>query len=802
MRFFTRIFKVGFLSIPVILLFALTASAQVSTVISQMNTGEAKEGEDLAVSVKLIQEVNTSQVSLFYRVFGETDFRQTELSLHGNIADGIINGSDIALPYLEVYFIVRTSSGEESFPLGAPAKSAPLQIKVGAKSTKDDEVIILAPEKNSVVAPTEFLVSISLIRASSAVDKAATKIYIDETEITKYALFAEDLIVFSAENSGLKFTGGNHLLRVDLFDTEKKPYHSVQSFFAIRAEAEAQDAQKFSYEGIVTAESRHEDISHQKDWYNNLGAELHGAYKDWNFEAKFYVTSEEKSYLQPNDRFSLGVRSDYIQLNVGDHNPNFPSLVLSGKRVRGVSGAITLGVFNIQTSLGEITRKVDAGEILRTYDSSAVLPKDSIIIDVDPAKYGAPKAAVTELGTYSRNVFAIRPYFGKGENFQFGLTYLHSKDDVSSIKFGSSPKENIVLGSDMYFAILDQRITFNAQAALSLVNTDISKGNISDEELYDYIDSSSAKDINKWKSTLSKFITVNQFLKPINPQKLSTLATEASLALNFAPNYFKGGYVYRGNDYQSFGNQYVRTNVAGFNLLDRVRLYDNRVFVAGTYESLRDNLQKTTTATTTFNSATASVSFMPRFDFPNCIVSYGRNDNSNDLIDTSISKIKNHTNRYSTQFSYDFTYKIKNSVSLSFQNSAKDDESRYDNDATNNSLSLSTSSFWNDVLSTNLNFVFNASTIKSGAVDQKLNYFTVMVGARHLFLNQKLTVALSVNPSFGDFKRISTELNSSYAVLENLLFNLQARFIMNKKIPGLIDEYNDSIIGVSAKLTI
>ena len=83
-----------------------------------------------------------------------------------------------------------------------------------------------------------------------------------------------------------------------------------------------------------------------------------------------------------------------------------------------------------------------------------------------------------------------------------------------------------------------------------------------------------------------------------------------------------------------------------------------------------------------------------------------------------------------------------------------------------------------------------------------MNYFTVMVGARHLFLNQKLTVALSVNPSFGDFKRISTELNSSYAVLENLLFNLQARFIMNKKIPGLIDEYNDSIIGVSAKLTI
>lgn len=802
MRFFMNALKTGFFSIPVILLYAITSYAQVSTVISQINTGEAREGEDLAVSVKIIQESNTSQVSLFYRAFGETDFRQTELAIHGNMADGIIKGSDVALPYLEAYFIVKTGTGEEAYPLGSPGKSAPLQIKVKAKSSKDDEVLFLAPESNAVISPSEFLVSISLIRASASVDKASTRIFIDETEVTQYALFAEDLIIFSAENHGISIAPGPHTLRVDLYDTNKKPYHSVQSVFSIGTEVSSEEVHKFSYEGNITAESRRESLSHQTDWYNNIGAEFRGSYRDWSFESKLYVTSEEKNYLQPNDRFSLGVRSDYLQLNVGDHNPNFPSLVLSGKRVRGVSGAITLGYVNIQASLGEITRKIDAGEIIKMYSSTDKLPKDTIVIDVDPAKYGAPKAAVTELGTYSRNVFAVRPYFGKGENFQFGLTYLHSKDDMSSIRFGSAPKENIVLGTDLFFGLLEQRITFNAQAAVSLVNTDITKGTITDEEMYDYLDSSSARDINKWKSSLSKFITVNQFLKPINPQKLSTLATEASIVLNFAPNYFKGGYVYRGNDYQSFGNQYIRTNVAGYNLLDRVRLYDNRVFVAGTYESLRDNLQKTTTATTTFNTATASVSYIPRNDFPSCIISYGRNDNSNDLIDTSFSKIKNHTNRYSTQFSYDFMYKIKNTVALSFQNSSKDDESRNNNDATNNSLSLSSSSYWSDVLTTSLNFIYNASTIKNGTTDQKLDYFTIMAGARHLFLNQKLTVGLSINPSFGDFKRLTTEVNGSYAVLDNLLLNLQARFIMNKKIPGLIDEYTDSIIGLSAKLTI
>jgi hypothetical protein len=803
MRVFTNVFKIGFLSITTILFLTITSYAQVSNVITQMNVGEAKEGEDLAISVKLLQELNTSQVSLFYRVFGETDYRQTEFAIHGNQADGIIQGSNIALPYLEVYFIVKTVSGEESYPLGAPSKSTPLQIKVGAKSLKDNEVIFLAPEKNSVISQSDFLVSISLIRANNSVDKAATRIYVDETEITKYALFAEDLIVFSAENSGLSFPSGNHSIRVDLFDTEKKPYHSVQSVFTISAEASSkQEDPKFSYEGNVTAESRHESISHQKEWYNNIGAELRGTYQDWNFESKIYVTSEEKGYQQPNDRFSLGVKSDYLQLNVGDHNPNFPSLVLSGKRVRGVSASVTLGVFNIQTSLGEITRKIDRGQIIRTYSATDSLPKDEIIISVDSAKYGAPKAAITELGTYSRNVFAIRPYFGKGENFQFGLTYLHSKDDASSIQFGSSPKENVVVGTDIFFGILDRRITFDAQAAISLLNTDISKGTLSDDEMYNYLDSASAKDINDWKSILSKFITINQFIKPINPGKLSTLAAEASLALNFAPNYFKTGYTYRGNDYVSFGNEYVRTNVAGFNVLDRIRLFDNRLFVSGTFESLRDNLQKTTVATTTFNTATASVSYMPRFDFPNCIVSYGRNDNNNDLGDTSISKIKNHTNRYSAQLSYDFIYKFKNTVSLGFQNSSKDDESLNNNDATNNSISLNSSSYWSDMLITNINFVFNASTIQSKTTEQKLNYLTLMIGARHLFLEQKLSVGLSINPSFGDFKRITTELNSSYAVLKNLSLTFQARLIMNKKIPGVIDEYNDSIIDLTARVTI
>ena len=117
------------------------------------------------------------------------------------------------------------------------------------------------------------------------------------------------------------------------------------------------------------------------------------------------------------------------------------SLVLFGKRVRGISGALTFGFFNIQTTIGEITRAVDVGQIIKTYQRNDTIPNNAI--EIDSAKFGAPRAVVSELGTYSRQIFAVRPYFGKGENFQFGLSYMHAKDDVNSITFGVRPQENV-----------------------------------------------------------------------------------------------------------------------------------------------------------------------------------------------------------------------------------------------------------------------------------------------------------------------------------------------------------------------
>lgn len=135
-----------------------------------------------------------------------------------------------------------------------------------------------------------------------------------------------------------------------------------------------------------------------------------------------------------------------------------------------------------------------------------------------------------------------------GRNFQWGLTCLHGKDEASSIEFGAKPKENVLAGTDLKFALYNQRIIFNRQAAVSLFNTDISPGEFSDaqiDSMYSNDNSALGDDAGDFKNLrdqVGRFITSNQFIGPLNPEELSSLAAEASVQFNYFDNNLRASY--------------------------------------------------------------------------------------------------------------------------------------------------------------------------------------------------------------------------------------------------------------------
>ena len=777
---------------------------QVSNIISSVRIGDAKEKMPLSISAELFTAENISIVSLVYRSFGQTEFKKTEMLIAGNTASVTIPADEVQPPYLEYYLSITLRNGTtQTYPLDIDKGVAPLQIPVSAYSQKDKEIFILSPSAGEILSVDELLISISFIKAPDNIDVNKTKIYLNGQDITSSALITGDLIILNGENLSGTVVLGAKLLKIDVYDKSGNLYHSIsRSFQTVSAEVAMAVSSRWKYFGNLRGESRNENFNSASTWYNNLSADINGSYDQWRINGYAYLTSEEKSSLQPYNRYSATIQGgDWFELKVGDAYPRFPNLIMDGKRVRGITGAINLGAFNLQASYGETVREVE-GTVLQTYTANNV-PLGTDIIKVNQSIYGAPYARV-DLGTYNRKILAIRPSFGSGESFQFGLSYLHSKDDPGSIALGARPQENITIGSDLMFAFDNQNILFTSQAAVSILNKDISTGNLTDAQIdsifganstYD-VKPSTVKDI---RDIIGKFITVNQYLGPWNPQELSSLAAEAALSLNYFDNNLRASYIYRGNEYQSFGQSFLRTDVKGINLVDRFRMLDNKLFVSFGYESLNDNLQKTKPATTTFQTTSISVSYFPRMDFPNITLGYNRYDNNNDLVLADSAKnrlalnaVDDITNRFLLQFSYDFNYLVKNSASLSFTTSNRTDNSISHLDSKFNSGSLTFNSFWNQQLTSIFGVVYSSSSIAG----IPFNYFTLTVGGRYRMLENKLLLSATLSPSFGDFQRQAVEFTADYNILLNLNLMFQMRLY---RIPGAS---TNSIIGLVTRLTI
>lgn len=796
--------KLSFLCFFFILCFSSSTLAQISPYISEVRTGAALEGEDLRIEIELLKTDDVQDIILFYKSYGEIEFSEAEMDLRGTSASYVIGGSSIRPPFLEYYFGVRLRTDEISYyPLQVNVSDAPFQLKVANKSNKDQEVVILTPEKNTTLPKSEFFVSVSLLRASDEMDRAKTKIYVNNIDVTEFALFADDLIMFSPENAKMDLDFGTIQVKVETFDLSGKPYHSVSTDFVLISETEATEIKSsYTYRGDVTAESRSEDIRDKQTWYNNLRVNYDSRYQSWELNGNVYVTSEERSNLQPNNRYYAELRGgDWLRLAAGDATPRFPTLVLNGKRVRGFNGSLELGFFNLQATFGEVNRGISGRIDTLYYTDNAPIRSD--VISLDSAKYadyynqGLTRASVT-FGSNKRNLLAIRPSFGSGQNFQWGFTYLHSIDKFEETEFGGTPKENVVAGTDMTIAFDDQRFLLYTQAAVSIQNTDISEGELSDERIDSLFGpgknfSQDPKTVKDLKKIIGSIITFNQYIEPLNVEEMPTLAAEATLSLNYFNNYFRGQYLYRGNDFQSFGNTFVRTDVAGINITDRLRLVDNTVFLAVGYENLSDNLQKTKFATTTFQTISTSVSYFPRFDFPSFLVSYSKNENTNDATD-SIIYVNDATNRISAQISYDFKGAYKTQAAVGFSLSERDDQSISNFDVTNNSINLSSNTNWSQDFVSSAIVSINNSKIQT----QELNYVTLTLGGRWYTLDNKLIVNGSVNPSFGDFKRTALELYGSYYLTKYLLLQAQLRYIINSP-ENSITIPNDFISGLQVR---
>jgi hypothetical protein len=802
---------------------------QVSPYVIEVKIPPASEQTSLSISVKLTQNTKIQRVLLHYRGFGETEYKEIDMLLSGRTAVATIPAKSMTPPYAEYYIEMRLANNiQATFPSENPEVN-PIKIPVKGVDPKDVEVRFLSPEQGETLTAEDLVVAVSLMFTSDAVDKRRTHVFLDETDVTNEVLLSDDVILYSPKNFNKPLTLGTHSIKIELRDTLGKAYFTKRSDFNLStANAIEEEKSLLQYEGNGQLELRNEKIDTANTTYARADLHVNGTYKYLMFGGDIHVTNEEKSDRQPQDRFLGTLQVDeYAKVQVGDAYPMLPSLVVSGKRVRGITGSLTLGFFNVDVSYGQTDRAIE-GTIIRdtTYtDTSSASARPYGALPLGGLEY-----RLFNSGTFARNIFAIRPSFGSGEHFQFGITYMKSKDDNTSISYGTYPQENIVAGADLLLAFDNQKVRWSSQAAMSMSNNDISGGSLTDDDFRQFGigKSDSAQTVNNYINTAKigrSFITVNKELWPINPANpsLPSLAYESDLSLNYFNNYVRALVFRRGIAYRSFGNDFVQTDIEGINVSDRIRFLDNKMMASVSYETKRNNTQNdVNTPTTTYNTLNTYITVFPGVNLPSFTVGYGLNTRKNPIelrLDTVVTAVADTTfpstksdslnyaneltNRFFLSANYNFDLYARQTATLSLSIANKKDNTFYMRDQNNVSLSAALTTFYKIPLQTTIAFILSHNETFAALLDtvtnryfnttqsQAFNYQTISLSGRYRMLNERLSVTAMFAPSFGDFKRLLVQAGVDYQLMNNQFLVGQIDFIQN---PGLGNDVIASIL--------
>lgn len=682
----------------------------------------ATEGKPLTFEVTVEEAPQgVEKVTLFYRKPGQYvyDYLETfvgEQNRYIITLDGIYltrNG-------LEYYLLVELKDGSEiSFPEVAPA-TIPLEIlvspaeEVGALETPT--VMIISPLEGETVTSEDLVIAVSLFDVADEIDISATKLLLDGRNVTPKAKVSLSLVSFVPD----KITPGRHTAELQLRNKVGESLPSLKwSFRVKRGRREAEKV--FVLKGSAFGDTRYEKIHGKGKSYIKGSLKMQGNYGWQNYRAKLFLTNQEKPDLQPRNRYAFGIMYPWVKLNLMDFNPKFSELILRGKRVRGVQSIVELGWFQLNAVYGETERNIEGKTELDTATTAA--GEDSIF------------TKITKSGTFKRNLLGIRTAFGRGKKFRWGLSFLKAKDDVESIDFGTSPKDNLVLGSDLFIGLDNRRVIFESEVAFSLLNNNIAPGSFTKADLED-----AGMDIPVDPSDYENIFVINTNIVPLNPMGL------ASLAYKMGFRFMQGGhnvalqYKHIGNAYNSLGNPYLLTDTEGYSLSDRMRLLNNRIYLTLSYDNYVDNLsEEEGKDITRRTSYLIQMAYYPQEPYlPNMNLSW-RNFEMNNGVDSLLTdslgndigdnRKKDITNNYSFTVSKPFDFMdIGHMASLSYMATGRRDAFERDPTITtkissNNASRMYILSLRSDFripLKTDLSYAINRTEARGG--ETWLNY--------------------------------------------------------------------------------
>ncbi len=793
---------------------------------------------DLSFKVPGIDAKDVGEAYLFYRVDGELAYRQKKAALVSSDFTVQLSVDDKQATGLEYYFEIHLNNGEKiTYPKNT-ASQDPVQVEVVEPRETDRErrikqtgvdYTILSPEAGSTVSRNDVVVALTLFYDPSEIDTANTsfQLLLDGEDVTEQANASDYFYTYSTDD----LAAGEHTASFNLQRPDTTLEVTSWQFTVLdpnRRTSSSDDSQTESWmpTGELEILAQNQQVGGTANDALSGNVRLSGRKGDISYSAYGLLTSQEDPRLQPQNRFGANLYiGNWLELEAGHVYPTLSSLTIAGQRMQGLNVGLHVldNALNLQFVYGKLRRGID-----NLYQPIIAEPETFNGIPVDTTY----QLSVESSGTFERDVVGGRLGLGRGDRFEIGLNFLKVEDDTGSINYiddfntlmnrspelaneldpesqvelannpnklsvdgNPRPKGNFVAATDLDMRFDDDRIRLQADGAVSLLNEDISTGTLNQDTADDLgitLDESTENMLER----LSWLIIINENMNSL-PIRFDTdegnnsgeaffpagiVAGQSELGLNYYNNNVRMRYRWVGPHYHSLANTTIRKDIAGFNISDRVQLFQNQIYLTVGYEGLQDNVINHKSATTNTNTYRGNVSWYPLDEsLPSVSIGFmNRNrDNEVGLFNPFVSEdlenaavhnfamqqgdtlgVPNARLTNSYQFTSSVTQEfsalgIEHDANLNFSYITTQDEQFRYGGSQSNSLSMEVVSRFEEYpLQTSVGFNINNTEMGGGLTD--ISITGISLGGSMFFLDDKLNVNTSL--AFTKNRSESTEL--------------------------------------------
>ncbi len=553
-------------------------------------------GEDLQLMLEVQQGLDDiSELTLSYRIKGETRWNKEKAAQ--KTPGAVYYWAMIPAKYLgdnelEYYFTAELKQGAtQNFPAQDGITPNYKLVPKGMTGELSNGFVLLS-EGEAANTDEGYLLAVSFFELEDELDPKSIEVWVGGRNVTADAQISPPTIMYrddkpqvGIKKAVIKAKLGSKDIHSPIWATEILP-------------GVGKAARPFTYRGTVNFASNYYSSSLDEDLYSlprsdaAAWTDLYGTYGILNMQANLYVSSLEKSNKQPVNRYTFGLQIPHVDVFAGDYSPMISQYTMYNKNIKGVYAKLYSRWASLLFAHGQSVRKTTS-EINVSPIAGEVLKSGTFKQEAIGGRFQLGNENEVMMGiNFSRH----RDIVSSLEKEYYMLSYTPAGESVADTLYSITPRDNLVLSTDLRINIPAQNILLGAEIAGSLMNKNILPGAMTADE----IEAWTGEEIPLDPSDFSDYIIINKNMEPFLPSK-ANLAWTAYLRTMIWNNFLSVQYSQTGPSFNAFGASTQMNDSSNLSVTDQINIYRYLV-LSGGLNITEDNLMGHKSETNKFNN--------------------------------------------------------------------------------------------------------------------------------------------------------------------------------------------------------